>query len=87
MMPKQVKTEGATKLASDLRKKLEETKIYVGTKQTLYEYKHKECLKEIGAIDDFINATYGLTNIESDYIKQFAIRYRTSGGIDADENN
>lgn len=87
MMPMKVNMTGATELAQGLRQRLEETKVYVGTKQTQYEYKHRECLEEIRAIDDFINAAYGLTEDESNYIKNFAIRYRTSGGIDADENN
>ena len=87
MMPMEVNMTGASELAQGLRQRLEETKVYVGTKQTQYEYKHRECLEEIRAIDDFINAAYGLTEAESNYIKNFAIRYRTSGGIDADENN
>ncbi|MCX4378001.1 MAG: N-6 DNA methylase [Lachnospiraceae bacterium] len=87
MMPMKVNMTGATELAQGLKRRLEETKVYVGTKQTQYEYKHRECLDEIHAIDDFINAAYGLTEAESNYIKNFAIRYRTSGGIDADENN
>ncbi len=87
MMPMKVNMTGATELAQGLRQRLEETKVYVGTKQTQYEYKHRECLEEIHAIDDFINAAYGLTEAESNYIKNFAIKYRTSGGIDADENN
>ena len=87
MMPIEVNMTGATELAQGLRQRLEETKVYVGTKQTQYEYKHRECLEEIRAIDDFINAAYGLTEAESSYIKNFAIRYRTSGGINADENN
>lgn len=87
MMPTKVDMSGATELAQGLRRRLEETKVYVGTKQTQYEYKHRECLEEIRKIDDFINAAYGLTEAESNYIKNFAIRYRTSGGIDADEDN
>lgn len=60
--------------------KLEETKVFVGTKQTDYEYKHRECLAEIHAIDDYINEQFGLTKNESEYIKGYALRYRTSGG-------
>lgn len=86
-MPIMPNHEGATNLAISLINKLEATKVYVGTKQTQFEYKHRECLEEIRAIDDFINDTYGLTESESEYIKAFAIRYRTSGGIDADEDN
>lgn len=76
-----------TELAKALLSRLEETKVFVGTKQTDYEYKHKECIKEIHAIDDYINSLFGLTDEESKYIKGFAFRYRTSGGSDADENN
>jgi type I restriction-modification system DNA methylase subunit len=74
------------RLAMQLEQKLEETKKYVGTKQTEYEYKHKECVEEIHEIDDYINALYGLTEEESLYIKNFAFRYRIGGGVE-DECN
>ena len=67
-------------LAKSLEKQLETTKLYVGTKQTEYEYKHKECIELIHQIDDFVNEIYGLTEEESLYIKNFAYRYRMSGG-------
>lgn len=67
-------------LADNLARKLEETKVYVGTRQTEYEYKHRECITEIRAIDDYINDLFGLTDEESEYIKNFAFRYRISGG-------
>lgn len=82
MAPFKGEYKKAVCLADALRNKLEETKVYVGTKQTEYEYKHKECIKEIHAIDTFINGLFGLTDEESDYIKNFAFRYRTSGGTD-----
>ena len=69
-------------LANALEDKLEDTKEYVGTKQTKYEYKHKACVKEIHAIDDYINELFGLTDKESLYVKKFAIKYRASGGIE-----
>ena len=56
-----------SELAAALDKHLEETKEYVGTKQTEYEYKHRACLAEIHAIDDVINSVYGLTQEESNY--------------------
>lgn len=74
------------KLAKKIEQKLEKTKVYVGTKQTEYEYKHKKCIKEIHEIDDLICSLYGLTEEETLYIKNFAYRYRVSGGI-VDENN
>lgn len=70
------------KLALELENKLEETKKFVGTKQTDYEYKHKECVDEIHRIDDYINSLYGLTEDESLYIKNFAYRYRIGGGAE-----
>ena len=73
-------------LAIRLETDLEDKKEYVGTKQTEYEYKHKNCTEVIHEIDDEINNIFGLTEQEGLYIKQFAYRYRTSGGI-YDENN
>lgn len=65
-------------LANNLENKLQNTKEYVGTKQTEYEYKHKFCIQEIQAIDDEINHLYGLTTSESEYIKNFAFQYRVN---------
>lgn len=78
--------EKVSKLAESLECKLEKTKIYVGTKQTEYEYKHKLCVDIINEIDDYINAVYGLTRVESDYIKEFAYQYRISGGAINESN-
>ena len=68
-------------LSLNLENKLENTKKYVGTKQTDYEYKHKKCLTEIHEIDEYINNLFGLSESESFYVKNFAISYRTSVGI------
>lgn len=68
-------------LAKKLEEQLENTKLYVGTKQTEYEYKHKLCIKNIHQIDDYINKLFCLTDEESLYIKNFAYRYRIGGGI------
>ncbi len=76
----------ADRLAAALEKRLEETKVYVGTKQTQYEYKHRECVDDIHAIDDYIHALYGLTETEGRYIKDFAYRYRISGGVEHGRN-
>ena len=70
-------------MANLLENKLEDTKVFVGTKQTEYEYKHKECVDVIHEIDDFINGLYGLTDEESIYIKNFLYRYRIGGGADS----
>lgn len=72
--------EEANRLATALEERLEETKLYVGTKQTEYEYKHRACVNEIHEIDHYINALYGLTDEESHYIRNFAYRYRISEG-------
>lgn len=78
--------EETDRLAAALERRLEETKVFVGTKQTEYEYKHRACVEEIHQIDDYVNALYGLTEEESVYIKNFAYRYRVSGGVE-DECN
>lgn len=81
-VPSISKYDVVKRLSSELEKKLEKTKLFVGSKQTEYEYKHKSCIEEIHAIDDYINALYGLSDAESLYIKNFAYRYRVSGGIE-----
>lgn len=68
MAPFNDKYEETVNLAHNLRQRLEDTKVYVGTKQTEYEYKHRECIKEIHAIDTYVNDLFGLTKEESEYI-------------------
>lgn len=77
-MPQLEDFRAFTLLARRLENRLEETKKYVGTKQTVYEYKHVECLDIIHEIDDFINELYTLSDEQSRYIKNFAFEYRTS---------
>lgn len=81
-VPENFNFEVTNRLARQLEEKLENTKKYVGTKQTAYEYKHKECIEEIHQIDDYINGLYDLTEEESLHIKNFAYRYRVGGGVE-----
>lgn len=67
-------------LANKLEEKLESTKKYVGTKQVDYEYKHKNCLREINEIDNYINSLYGLTSKENFYIQNYSLNYRIGAG-------
>ena len=82
-VPEEIDFTITNRLANLLENKLEDTKVFVGTKQTEYEYKHKECVDVIHEIDDFINGLYGLTDEESIYIKNFSYRYRIGGGADS----
>lgn len=75
-IPTSFNRETAKLLAEELEKMLEETKLYVGTKQTDYEYKHKSCLTAIHRIDDYISASYGLNKREAEYIKMYNLKYR-----------
>lgn len=72
------------KLFKKLENKLEKTKKYIGSKQTEYEYKHKECKDVIDEIDDALADVYGLTKEELDYVKNFSITYRTGEKNDQD---
>lgn len=63
-------------LFSKLENKLEETKVFVGTKQTEFEYKHKFAKDIIDQIDDAIGPLYNLTQEEITYIKSFILKYR-----------
>lgn len=69
-------------LSQSLEKKLESTKKYIGTKQTEYEYKHKECKAEIDAIDRLLASVYELSDEELSYIRNFALKYRMGSGAD-----
>ena len=85
-VPDIIDFQATNRLANALEQKLEDTKVYVGTKQTDYEYKHKECVNVIHEIDDYINGLYGLTDEESIYIKNFSYRYRIGGGAENGRN-
>lgn len=71
--------EISNKLAKKLESKLEKTKVYVGTKQVEYEYKHKDCISVIHEIDNYINKLYELSDNECEYIKNYSYKYRTGG--------
>lgn len=72
--------EQFSELALQLENKLEETKKYIGTKQTEYEYKHKLCKDVIDDIDDMLADIYDLTTEELEYIKTYSSKYRESLG-------
>ena len=63
-----------------LEEKLEQTKVYVGTKQVDYEYKHKECKDIIDEIDSEIAKIYKLSKTQLDYITNFGLKYRLGDG-------
>lgn len=65
-------------LFKKLEKKLESTKVYIGSKQTEYEYKHRLCKKTIDEIDDALCSVYNLTPDELQYVKAFNLKYRLS---------
>lgn len=67
-------------LMQQLDAELEKTKVYVGTKQVDYEYKHKACKSIIDEIDNQLAVVYKLSSTQCDYIKNFALKYRTSDG-------
>lgn len=63
-----------------LEDKLEKTKVYVGTAQVEYEYKHKECKDIIDEIDEELAAVYHLSATQLNYVKNFGLKYRLSNG-------
>ena len=67
-------------LMERLENKLEKTKVYVGTKQVDYEYKHKECKDIIDEIDDEMAKIYHLSETQLYYIKNFGLKYRLGDG-------
>ena len=75
-LPTEYNFDVVKELSAKLTNKLEETKVYVNTKQTLYEYKHKECKDIIDLIDDYIGKLYGFDLNEINYLKTYNIKYR-----------
>lgn len=67
-------------LMERLEDKLERTKVYVGTKQVEYEYKHKECKDIIDEIDNELAKIYKLSDTQLKYIKNFGLKYRLGDG-------
>ncbi len=77
---KGVNFETFRNISNNIEKRLEETKKYIGSKQTAYEYKHKDCKAEIDAIDDALKDIYDLSDEEIEYLRNYKVRYRTSNG-------
>lgn len=75
-----VKFDAFRQLVINLERRLEETKKYVGSKQTLFEYKHRDCKNEIDKIDKALQGIYHLTDKELSFLKDFKLRYRMSNG-------
>lgn len=67
-------------LMNRLEVRLEETKVYVNTKQVEYEYKHKECKSIIDEIDDELSKVYHLSSAQLNYVKTFSLKYRIGDG-------
>lgn len=75
-VPEEFDMKKAKELALKLELDLEKSKVYVATKQTAFEYKHKMCIETIHKIDDFIASVYDLSKLECEYIKSFNLKYR-----------
>lgn len=63
-------------LAVILNNDLERNKVKINTKQTIFEYKHKFSKNIIDRIDDILSIVYNLNDIEKEYVKNYALKYR-----------
>ena len=63
-------------LADELINRLEETKVYVGTVQTEFEYKHRYAFDILDKIDAILADIYNLNKNELLEVKNFARKYR-----------
>ena len=61
-----------------LMESLEENKKYIGSKQTLYEYKHKLSKDILDEIDDILCPIFGFDKTELEYIKRYTEKYRVN---------
>ena len=64
------------KLCDDLMIDLNKKKVFVGTRQTEYEYYHRLSKPIIDEIDRVLAEHYGFTEEELDYIINYDIKYR-----------
>ena len=64
------------KLRVQLEQRLEDTKKYIGSVQSEYEYKHKECFDILNSIDSELAKIYDLTSDELEYVQTYALKYR-----------
>jgi hypothetical protein len=71
------------KLCEDLMVDLDKKKVFVGTKQTEYEYYHRLSKPIIDEIDRVLAQHYGFTDEELDFIINYDIKYRM--GREAEE--
>ena len=69
-------------LAKELENDLERKKVYIGSKQTEYEYKHKMSKLIIDEIDKVLKEHYELTEEEYLYILDYNLRYRMNDELD-----
>ena len=75
-MDKKIDFKIFDELAKELETKLEDTKVYIGSVQTEYAYKHKCCKDVIDKIDDALADIYKLTKQELVLVKNYALKYR-----------
>lgn len=69
-------------LGQELEQDLELKKVYIGSKQAEYEYKHKRSKLLIDEIDKVLKEHYGLTEEEYLYIIDYNLRYRMNDELD-----
>jgi hypothetical protein len=65
-----------SKSTDELMKDIDSKKVFVGTKQTDYEYYHKLSKPLIDQIDRILALHYGFTDEELDFIINYDIKYR-----------
>ncbi len=68
--------ERLSSLCDALAEDLENKKVFVGTKQTEYEYYHRLSKPIIDEIDRVLAKHYGFTDEELDFIINYDIKYR-----------
>lgn len=69
-------------LGKELEQDLELKKVYIGSKQTEYEYKHKKSKSIIDDIDKVLKEHYKLTEQEYIYIIDYNLKYRMNDELD-----
>ena len=74
-------------LSKKLIKDLEKNKVYIGSKQVEYEYKHKYSKGIIDKIDQGFAKLFDFTEDELDFIKSYTLKYRMNNAGEKNESN
>lgn len=77
-----IQKEKLIDIVDELEQDLETNKVYIGSKQVDYEYKHKKSKLIIDKIDKVLKEYYNFTDEEYNYIIDYGLAYRMNDELE-----